>query len=123
MYMCLMTKHEFLAFVAAARDFYGVWPDEYGLYANLRENTPKGQARWDQQARAVIARMLKRGLIEWVCCPGPSVGAKPCENQHLALTALGAAQLETWNRMGCDAHTHSRQCHAPRRRFKLTGTD
>jgi hypothetical protein len=29
------------------------------------------------------------------------------------LTKLGEAQLETWNEMGCDAHTHVANCHAP----------
>jgi hypothetical protein len=61
-----MTKHEFLAFLNAARDFFGTWPPPPTLYLNLRENTPSGQARLDQQARPLIARMLKRGLLEWI---------------------------------------------------------
>ncbi len=114
-----MTNHDFLVFLAGARDFFGVWPDELQLYFNLRENTPKGQTRWDQQARAVMGRMLKRGLIEWVDCPGPVLGFKPCEKRHLALTTLGQAQLSSWNRLGCGSHTHSRNCHARKRRFDI----
>lgn len=117
-----MTNHDFLFFLSEARAFFGVWPDEPELYFNLRENTPKGQVRWDQQARAVMSRMLKRGLIEWIQCPGSSMGFEPCGKRHLALTALGQAQLETWNRLGCAAHTRSARCHARKRRFKLTGT-
>ena len=115
-----VTNHDFLAFLAGARDFFGLWPDEIQLYFNLRENTPKAQTRWDQQARAVISRMLKRGLIEWVGCPGPALGFEPCEGRHLALTVLGQAQLSTWNRLGCGTHTHSANCHARKRRFKLS---
>ena len=116
-----MTKHEFLAFLDAAHDFFGAWPPPPTLYLNLRENTPPGQARWDQQARPLIARMLKRGLLEWVPCPEARKKhpANPCGKPHLALTALGKAQLDAWNELGCDAHTHSGHCHVRRRRFKL----
>lgn len=116
-----MTKHEFLAFLAEAHDFFGVWPPPTTLYMNLRENTPPRQARWDQQARPLIARMVKRGLLEWIPCP-EARKPKPlntCGKPHLALTALGKAQLDAWNQLGCDAHTHTRHCHARKRRFKL----
>ena len=112
-----VTNHDFLYFLSAARDFFGLWPDRVLLYFNLRENTPKGQTRWDQQARAVIGRMLKRGLIEWIDCPGPVLGTPACGKPHLALTTLGQAQLSTWNRLGCGSHTHSANCHAKRRKF------
>jgi hypothetical protein len=113
-----VTNHDFLYFLSAARDFFGLWPDKVHLYFNLRENTPKGQTRWDQQARAVIGRMLKRGLIEWVDCPGPELGTPACGKPHLALTTLGQAHLSTWNRLGCSSHTHSSNCHAKRRKFR-----
>src|SRR5215472_12179351 len=114
-----VTNHDFLYFLAAARDFFGLWPDRVHLYFNLRENTPKGQTRWDQQARAVISRMLKRGLIEWVACPGPVLGKPACGKPHLALTTLGQAQLSSWNRLGCGSHTHSSACHAQRRKYRI----
>lgn len=116
-----MTKHEFLAFLDAAHEFFGTWPPAPTLYLNLRENTPAGQARWDQQARPLIARMLKRGLLEWLPCPEArrKNPVNPCGKAHLALTALGKAQLDTWNHLGCDAHTHSGHCHVRGRRFKL----
>jgi len=119
--ICLaeVTNHDFLYFLAAARDFFGIWPDRIHLYLNLRENTPKGQTRWDQQARAVIGRMLKRGLVEWVDCQGPVLGNPACGKPHLGLTALGQAQLSTWNRLGCSSHTHSSNCHAKRRRYRI----
>jgi hypothetical protein len=116
-----MTKHEFLAFIDEAHGYYGAWPHPSVLYLNLRENTPPGQARWDQQARPLIARMLKRGLLEWLPCPEARKKnpINPCGKPHLALTTLGKAQLDAWNELGCDAHTHSRRCHVNRRRFKI----
>jgi hypothetical protein len=109
-YVYPVTKHEFLVFLDASRDHYKGWPDPPTLYADLRLNTPEGQVRWDQQARALIVRMLKKGLIQKIPCPG---GAKGCGKPHLAMTKLGEAQLEVWNEMGCDAHTHVGNCHAP----------
>jgi hypothetical protein len=109
-YVYLVTNHEFLLFLDASREHYGVWPDTQTLYADLRLNTPEGQVRWDQQARALIVRMLKKGLIRKFPCSG---GVKGCGKPHLGLTKLGEAQLETWNEMGCDAHTHVGNCHAP----------
>ena len=113
-YVYPVTKHDFLAFLAASRDNYRNWPDLPTLYADLRLNTPEGQARWDQQARALISRMLTKGLIQRIPCPG---GTRGCGNPHLALTKLGEAQLETWNEMGCEAHTHVAHCQAPDRDF------
>ena len=113
-YVYPVTNHEFLVFLDASHDHYGEWPHSQILYADLRLNTPEGQTRWDQQARALIVRMLKKGLIQKIPCPA---GAKKrpgaCGKPHLALTKLGEAQLEAWNEMGCDAHTHVDNCHAP----------
>jgi hypothetical protein len=109
-----VTNHEFLVFLDASRDHYRAWPDTPTLYADLRLNTPEGQARWDQQARALIVRMLKKGLIQKIPCPsGRKKIAGACGKTHLALTKLGEAQLEAWNEMGCEAHTHVENCHAP----------
>ena len=113
-----MTKHDFLAFLSGARAHYGAWPDKATLYADLRSNTPEGQARWDQQVRALIPRLLKRGLICEIPCRKATKGRPGgCGKPHLALTKLGEAQLETWNEMGCDAHTHTANCHASEREF------
>ncbi len=116
-----MTKHDFLYFLWEAREHYGCWPDKTTLYADLRINTPDGQARWDQQVRALIPRLVKRGLISWIPCIQANkrvpTGSKRCGKPHLALTKLGEAQLETWNEMGCDAHTHTANCHASEREF------
>ncbi|HUO04645.1 MAG TPA: hypothetical protein VMU16_05555 [Candidatus Binataceae bacterium] len=116
-----MTKHEFLALLAESHEFYGQWTDDRTLYASLRLNTPRGQARWDQQARSLMPRLLKRGLIERVPCPetGKRTPQRSCGKQHTALTALGRAQLEAWNKLGCDAHTHVGNCHAPESEFKF----
>jgi hypothetical protein len=118
-----VTKHEFLAFLSAAREFYGAWPNPETLYENLRLNTPEGQTRWDQQVRALIPRLVKRGLICWIPCE-KAVKAKRgavqrCGKRHLALTKLGETQLETWNEMGCEAHTHTANCHASEREFEF----
>ncbi len=112
-----MTQHDFLFFLSEAHRFYGTWPDAQTLYENLRLNTPKGQARWDQQVRALIPRLLKRGLIRWMPCDGKSESA--CGKPHLVMTNLGRAQLETWNEMGCEAHTHTASCHANEREFNF----
>ena len=88
-----MEMHQIRYFLAAARDFFGLWPDRVLLYFNLRENTPKGQTRWDQQARAWtwtgLAVVLSAaglvwfkeagigvviGLALWCCCAGPLAG-------------------------------------------------
>lgn len=108
-----VTNHEFLVFLAASHEHYGAWPDPQTLYAYLRLNTPEGQVRWDQQARALIVRMLKKGLIRKIPCAEATSRPGGCGKAHLALTKLGEAQLETWNEMGCDAHTHVGNCHAP----------
>jgi hypothetical protein len=108
-----VTNHEFLVFLDASHDHYKAWPDPETLYADLRLNTPEGQARWDQQARALIVRMLKKGLIRKIPCPGAPKRVKGCGKPHLALTKLGEAQLEAWNEMGCEVHTHVGNCHAP----------
>jgi hypothetical protein len=116
-----VTKHDFLYFLSEARKFYGSWPDPTTLYENLRINTPEGQARWDQQVRALIPRLLKRGLICWMPCEEVTkrvrAGSKRCGKPHLALTKLGEVQLATWNEMGCEAHTHTANCHASEREF------
>jgi hypothetical protein len=116
-----VTKHDFLYFLSEARKFYRGWPDATTLYENLRINTPDGQARWDQQVRALIPRLLKRGLICWMSCEGATkrapAGSRSCGKLHLALTKLGEVQLQTWNEMGCDAHTHTANCHASVREF------
>ena len=112
-YVYRVTKHEFLVFLAQSRDHYKAWPDPETFYADLRFNTPEGQVRWDQQARALIVRMLKKGLIEKIPCAEASKGRGKCGKPHMALTKLGEAQLETWNEMGCDSHTHVANCHAP----------
>jgi hypothetical protein len=58
--------------------------------------------------------MLKKGLIEKIpCAEATKARTGRCGKAHLALTKLGEAQLETWNEMGCDAHTHVANCHAP----------
>lgn len=113
-YVYPVTKHEFLAFLEDSHDHYGAWPDPETLYADLRLNTPEGQARWDQQARALILRMLKKGLIEKIPCAQATKGrAGGCGKPHLALTVLGKAQLDVWDDMGCEVHTHVANCHAP----------
>ena len=61
-----MTKHEFLTFLDAAQDFFGTWPPPPTLYLNLRQNTPPGQARWDQQARPLIARLTRPAAVDAV---------------------------------------------------------
>ena len=91
-----MTNHDFLYFLAAARDFFGLWPDRFHLYLNLRENTPKGQTRWDQQARAVMSRMLRRGLIEWVDCPGPCLKLSRGTWEHMHVD--GHPDTDVWQR-------------------------
>ena len=89
-----MTKHEFLVFLAQSRAHYRAWPDPETFYADLRYNTPDGEARWDQQARALIVRMLKKGFIEKIPCAEATKGRSGgCGKPHLALTALGKAQL------------------------------
>jgi hypothetical protein len=115
-----VTKHEFLLFLAESHGHYGAWPDPETFYADLRSNTPEGQVRWDQQARALVARMLRKGLIRKIPCAEATKGRPGgCGKPHLALTALGTAQLDTWNEMGCDAHTHVANCHAPDRDFEF----
>ena len=116
-----MTKHDFLALLAESYEFYGrSWADEATLYANLRLNTPEEQTRWDQQARSLIPRLLKRGMIERIPCPNTrDKTVEACGRPHIALTALGRAQLEAWDQLGCDAHTHTGQCHAPDRDFNF----
>jgi hypothetical protein len=115
-----VTKHEFLVFLAESFDHYGEWPAPELFYADLRFNTPEGQVRWDQQARALIVRMLKKGLIEKIPCAGAKKGRpEACKKPHLALTVLGRAQLDVWNDMGCDSHTHVANCHAADREFEF----
>jgi hypothetical protein len=44
-----------------------------------------------------------------------------CGQSHIALTALGFAQLNTWNELACEAHTRVKSCHAPRGKLKMAG--
>jgi len=112
-----VTKHDFLSFLSEAYKFYGTWPDTQTLYKNLRLNTPKGQARWDRQLSSLMPRLLKTGLVCWLPCDGAAKGKSACGKPHLVLTDLGQIQLKTWDELGCDAHTHTANCHALEREF------
>jgi hypothetical protein len=113
----IVTNHEFLAYLAGAFEHYSGWPHPRVIAIDLRANTPAGQAPWDRQARAIMARMLKKGIIAKVPCRGARRRGRPasgrCGQMHISLTDLGWAQLKTWDELGCRAHTHVGRCHAP----------
>jgi hypothetical protein len=117
-----VTNHDFLFFLHESFEHYGGWPHPRVIAIDLRANTPRGQAPWDRQARPIMARMLKKGLIEKIPCRrAGDGGVQRCGQPHIALTELGFAQLKTWNELGCEAHTHVKSCHASRRKLKMAG--
>src|SRR5262249_22302372 len=119
-----MTNHEFLFFLNAAYEYYEAWPHPRVLAVDLRANTPDDQAPWDRQARPIMARMLRKGLIAKVPCraahKGNANGLQKCGQMHIAMTELGFAQLKAWNELGCEAHSHSGHCHASESDLEFT---